>query len=62
MPDPARRGLRRLRRVAAAWSDPPRVDFVIAGAQKAGTTYLHAALAAHPGVELAAWRASRPGD
>src|SRR5436190_4613805 len=35
-------------------SDPPRgrLDFVIAGAQKAGTTQLRHILRAHPGVHL----------
>lgn len=47
------RPCRRVARIAAAWSDPPRAHFVIAGAQKAGTTYLHAALSGHPGVALA---------
>ena len=31
---------------------PPRPDFLVIGAPKAGTTALHAALATHPGLYL----------
>jgi hypothetical protein len=45
---PARHGLRALR-----WPDHARVDFVVAGAQKSGTTALDSYLRQHPNLQMA---------